>query len=66
MRWREQLVARGPILPTARVFVRANGSELRAHHVHAAWRRAPLRAGYPGAHSHDRRHAGLSLAAQTA
>jgi integrase len=61
---RSHLDWRGPALPSARVFVRPDGTELRAHHVHCAWQSARRRAGYPGAHIHDLRHAGLTLAAQ--
>jgi integrase len=59
------LKTRSPALPTARVFVRRDGTELRAHHVHAAWKTARKNAGYPDAHLHDLRHAGLTLAAQS-
>jgi integrase len=38
---------------------------LCAHHVHAAWGTARRRADLPGAHLHDLRHAGLTLAAQS-
>jgi integrase len=56
---------RGPALPTARLFVRKDGTTLRAHHVHAAWSTARKRADLPDAHLHDLRHAGLTLAAQS-
>jgi integrase len=59
------LATRSPALPTARVFVRRDGTDLRAHHVHAAWKTARKNAGYPDAHLHDLRHAGLTLAAQS-
>ena len=62
---REHLTSRGPMLQTARLFVRPDGTELRAHHVHAAWRAARSRLGLDEAHFHDLRHAGLTLAAQT-
>jgi len=62
---RGHVAGRGPALPTARVFVRADGGALRAHHVHAAWSRARRTAGLRGAHVHDLRHAGLTLAAQS-
>lgn len=45
--------------------VRPDGSELRAHHVHAAWEIARQSAEMPGVHLHDLRHAGLTLAAQS-
>lgn len=61
---RAHLQARPPGLPEAPLFTRGNGSELRAHHVHAAWQRARLAAGVPEAHFHDLRHAGLTLSAQ--
>lgn len=51
-------------LPSAPLFTRPDGSELRAHHVHAAWQRARVAAGVPDAHFHDLRHAGLTLSAQ--
>jgi integrase len=46
------------------LFARPDGSELRAHHVHAAWHRARIAAGLQGLHFHDLRHAGLTLSAQ--
>jgi len=52
-------------LPETRLFVRPDGSELRAHHVHAAWKTARVKAELPEAHLHDLRHAGLTLAAQS-
>ena len=61
----EHLKLRGPALPSARLFVRQDGTTLRAHHVHAAWGTARRRADLPGAHLHDLRHAGLTLAAQS-
>ena len=51
-------------LPSAPLFTRPDGSELRAHHVHYAWKMARLQAGLPDAHFHDLRHAGLTLSAQ--
>jgi integrase len=61
----EHLRLRGPALPAARLFVRRDGSTLRAHHVHAAWNAARKAAELPDAHLHDLRHAGLALAAQS-
>jgi integrase len=61
---RRHLSLRGPALPSARVFVRQDGTELREHHIHYAWQVARRKAGYPEAHFHDLRHAGLTLAAQ--
>jgi integrase len=61
----EHLATRLPALPAARLFVRRDGRTLRAHHVHAAWGTARLRADLPEAHLHDLRHAGLTLAAQS-
>jgi len=61
----EHLSARGPALPAARVFVRQDGADVRAHHVHAAWKRAREAVDLPRAHFHDLRHAGLTLAAQS-
>lgn len=60
----------GPLLATrppdddAALFVRPDGTELRAHHVHAAWAKARTAAGLDGVHFHDLRHAGLTLSAQ--
>ena len=56
---------RSPALPTARLFVRRDGRALPAHHVHAAWSSARRAADLPGAHLHDLRHAGLTLAARS-
>ena len=50
--------------PEAPLFTRPDGSQLRAHHVHYYWKHARVRAGLPGAHFHDLRHAGLTLSAQ--
>jgi integrase len=61
----EHLATRLPVLPTARLFVRRDGTTLRAHHVHAAWSTARRAADLPGAHLHDLRHTGLTLAAQS-
>lgn len=61
----EHLRLRGPVLPSARLFVRPDGSELRAHHVHAAWNTARRSGQLPTVHLHDLRHAGLTLAAQS-
>jgi integrase len=57
---REHLVSRGPMLRTARLFVRPDGTKLRAHHVHAAWQAARARLGFDETHFHDLRHAGLT------
>jgi integrase len=54
-----------PALPTARLFVRRDGRTLRAHHLHAACASVRRAADLPGAHLHDLRHAGLTLAAQS-
>ncbi len=62
---REHLLQRGPALPTARIFTRPNGGELRAHHVHHAWQAARKKVGVEELHFHDLRHAGLTLSAQT-
>lgn len=62
---REHLQTMPPGLPGAPLFTRADGSELRAHHVHYAWKFARQQAGLPDAHFHDLRHAGLTLSAQT-
>ena len=62
---REHLAARGPMLPTARLFVRPDGRDLRAHHVDGPWQTARARLGLDGVHFHDLRHAGLTLAAQS-
>jgi hypothetical protein len=47
------LATRHPVPPTARVFVRRDGTTLRAHHVHAAWSTARRVVQLPGAHLHD-------------
>lgn len=47
------------------LFTRADGSHLRAHHVHAAWKAARITTGLPGLHFHDLRHGGLTLSAQS-
>ena len=62
---REHVRAQGPALPTARIFTRRDGSELRAHHVHHAWQSARKKVGVDELHFHDLRHAGLTLSAQT-
>ena len=54
-----------PALPSARLFVRPDGSPLRAHHVSAAWQTARGRVSLLDAHFHDLRHAGLTLSAQS-
>jgi integrase len=53
-----------PMLPTARLFRRPDGSGLRLMHLEWYWRRARKRAGIDHAHFHDLRHAGLTLSAQ--
>lgn len=60
----QQLSKRAPALPTARLFTRPDGSELRAHDIHHAWGRARQRVNLPDVHFHDLRHAGLTLSAQ--
>jgi integrase len=62
---REHLRTQGPALPTARLFTRRDGGELRAHHVHHAWQDARKKVGAEELHFHDLRHAGLTLSAQT-
>lgn len=61
---RDHLRATGPALPNARLFVRTDGSEMRAHDLQNAWSVARERARLPGVHIHDLRHAGLTLTAQ--
>jgi integrase len=60
----QQLSTR-PTKPSTPLFARPDGSELRAHHVHAAWAVARRTVGHPELHLHDRRHAGLTLSAQS-
>jgi integrase len=62
---RDHLATRPLAMPSARVFTRPDGSELRAHHVHTAWQTARAKAGLANAHVHDLRHAGLTLATQS-
>jgi integrase len=62
---RQHLQTLPPGLPSASLFTRPDGSELRAHHVHYAWKFARGKAGRPDAHFHDLRHAGLTLSAQS-
>jgi integrase len=62
---RQHLQTLPPGLPTAPLFTRPDGSELRTHHVHYAWKFARVKAGLPDAHFHDLRHAGLTLSAQS-
>lgn len=62
---RAHLDIRGAIGPLDPLFARQDGSVLRAHHVHTAWKTARNRVGLPGAHLHDLRHAGLTMAAQS-
>src|SRR3954471_6897284 len=54
----------GPMLPTARLFRRPDGSELRLMHLEWYWRKARRTAGIEHAHFHDLRHAGLTLSTQ--
>jgi integrase len=61
---RRHLDTMGPMLPTARVFRRPDGSELRLMHLEWYWRKARKVAGIEHAHFHDLRHAGLTLSAQ--
>ena len=61
---RRHLDDMGPMLPTARLFRRPDGSELRLMHLEWYWRRARQAAGIEHAHFHDLRHAGLTLSAQ--
>ena len=61
---RRRFDAVGPMLPTARVFRRPDGSELRLMHLKWYRRMARKRAGIDQAHFHDLRHAGLTLSAQ--
>lgn len=56
--------AMGPMLPTARLFRRPDGSELRLMHLEWYWRKARKVAGIEHAHFHDLRHAGLTMSAQ--
>ncbi len=62
---REHVERQGPAFPTARVFTRADGSDLRRGNVYSPWRVACRKAQLPGVHVHDLRHAGLTLAAQS-
>jgi integrase len=62
---RDHLAVRPLAMPSARVFTRPDGSELRAHHVHNAWQTARGKVGMADAHVHDLRHAGLTLATQS-
>jgi integrase len=62
---REHLAATAPALPTARLFVRVDGTGLRAHHLENAWTTARRKVDLPKVHLHDLRHAGLTLTAQT-
>lgn len=61
---RAHLRTLAPGLPSAPLFTRPDGSELRAHHVHYAWKHARIAAELPNVHFHDLRHAGLTLSAQ--
>jgi len=60
-----QHLATRPTNPDAAIFARPDGTELRAHHVHAAWASARRTVGHPELHLHDLRHAGLTLSAQS-
>ncbi len=53
-----------PGLPSAPVFTRPDGSQLRHHHCQWAFRAARVKVGLPGVHLHDLRHASLTLTAQ--
>ena len=61
----EHVATAGPTLPSARLFVRQSGEQLRAWDVHRYWNRARLAADLPGLHLHDLRHGGLTLATQS-
>jgi len=61
---RSHLDVMGPMMPTARLFRRPDGSELRLMHLEWYWRKARKEAGIEHAHFHDLRHAGLTLSAQ--
>ena len=61
---RRHLDAMGPMLPTARLFRRPDGNELRLMHLEWYWRKARKIAGIDHAHFHDLRHAGLTMSAQ--
>src|SRR3954469_9246829 len=61
---RRHLEQLGPMLPTARLFRRPDGSELRLMHLEWYWRKARKAAGIDQAHFHDLRHAGLTMSAQ--
>ena len=61
---RDHLDTTGPMLPTARLFCRPDGSELRLMHLEWYWRKARRVAGIDAAHFHDLRHAGLTMSAQ--
>lgn len=60
-----QLRRLGPGLPAARLFVRPDGTPMRAAHIQHAWLRASRDLGLEGVHFHDLRHAGLTLSAQS-
>jgi integrase len=62
---REHLASMPAGLPSALLFTRPDGSPLRHRQVQTAWRAAREAAGFPSAHFHDLRHAGLTLAAMT-
>src|SRR3954447_4994855 len=61
---RHRLDAMGPMLKSARLFRRPDGSELRLMHLEWYWRKARKAAGIDHAHFHDLRHAGLTMSAQ--
>ena len=61
---RAQLLALGAGLPSARLFVRTDGTPLRAAQVQHAWTAAARAVGLEGVHFHDLRHAGLTLSTQ--
>ena len=52
-------------LPTAPLFVRADGRTLTRAQVQHAWNKAREAVGLPQYHFHDIRHSGLTLSAQT-
>jgi integrase len=54
----------GAMLPTARLFRRPDGSEIRLMHLEWYWRKARKAVGIEHAHFHDLRHAGLTMSAQ--
>jgi integrase len=57
-------VKANPSLPSAPLFIGPRGGRLPRNHVHNEWVKAATKAELPGAHFHDVRHLGLTLAAQ--